>query len=206
MGACWVISNTVRTITIMLCLALVVEEEEEEEEEIPPIRAGSTVLRPLRWPRVGSSTRARRGTAAPDSFSPWGQTLGVVASRSRAAAKNEVLAKKAGVSYAHVDTSWLDAKRGYTSANAPIPPDTHVGALAVDAPPPSDDLSRIGAFLQVLSDHERLHQEDRVQQEGNGGRKPHFVPDGRRCSEIRCEFGEKSGGGDVNVLSFSRAW
>jgi hypothetical protein len=109
------------------------------------------------------------GTAAPDSFSPWGQTLGVVASRSRAAAKNEVLAKKAGVSYAHVDTSWLDAKRGYTSANAPIPPDTHVGALAVDAPPPSDDLSRIGAFLQVLSDHERLHQEDRVQQEGNGG-------------------------------------
>ena len=109
------------------------------------------------------------GTSAPDSFSPRGQTIGVVASRSSAAAKNEALAKNAGVSYAHVDTSWLNATRGYISANAPIPPNTNLGALAVDAPPPTDDLSRIGGFLQVLSDHERLHLEDRKQQEGTGG-------------------------------------
>ena len=113
------------------------------------------------------------GTRAPDSFSPWGQTLGVVASRSRAAAKNEALAKRAGVSYARVDTTWLVPEYGgyalVNGRNVVNKPASDAGALAVDVPPPSDNLSRVGAFLHLLSEHENAHQLEAKRQEDCGG-------------------------------------
>ena len=113
------------------------------------------------------------GTTAPDSFSPWGRTLGVVASRSRAAAKNEALAKRAGISYARVDTTWLVPEHGgYASVNRRKVVNksaNDAGALAVDVPPPSDNLSRIGGFLKLLSEHESAHQLEKKRQEDSGG-------------------------------------
>ena len=116
------------------------------------------------------------GTAAPDSFSPWGKVLGVVAARTSAASKSSGVAKKVGASYSKVDTSWLqddedegnnrkmsvkdttnqnfnrenkqeDGREWTTSAE-------QRGALAVDAPSGTDELSRVGVFLESLEEHE----------------------------------------------------
>ena len=98
----------------------------------------------------------KAGTAAPDSFSPWGKVLGVVAARTSAASKSATVSKKIGASYAKVDTSWLkdmnlvleEKVKDIQEGNKPI------GALAVDAPSGTDDLSRVGAFLEALDEHQ----------------------------------------------------
>jgi hypothetical protein len=95
------------------------------------------------------------GTAAPDSFSPWGKVLGVVAARSRAASKSATVAQKIGASYSTVDTSWLhvDDEDNQHEEHS-IRHERSTGPLAVDAPSATDDLSRVGAFLQALAEHE----------------------------------------------------
>ena len=102
------------------------------------------------------------GTAAPDSFSPWGKVLGVVAARTRAASKSATVAQKIGASFSTVDTSWLqeeeEDEENIGSENTQNMECRNRGArpgpLAVDAPSGTDDMSRVGAFLQALDEHE----------------------------------------------------
>jgi hypothetical protein len=103
------------------------------------------------------------GTAAPDSFSPWGKVLGVVAARTRAASKSATVAQKIGASFSTVDTSWLqeeeeEDEENIGSENTQSMEARNRGArpgpLAVDAPSGTDDMSRVGAFLQALDEHE----------------------------------------------------
>ena len=98
------------------------------------------------------------GTAAPDTFSPWGKVLGVVAARTSSASKSATVSKKIGASYSKVDTSWLQDEAEQPTMNhlkaQMFKENRPRGALAVDAPSGTDDLSRVGAFLQSLEEHE----------------------------------------------------